>query len=737
MAGLSSPMRRILRSSNCHVRAAAPAGVLLRRSRAPCAALTLCVPAWDAARLGARCRAAGSYTPFARGIMKAVSQAGARPAPEPLPVGAGEIPLEPPPQRPPRNQREWIAVNALPKRIPPPSGPREPEEVSLDGFLLLDACHVDDPEDATQAVLEGSGIVRVIEDDLGFFSRLSHLDVGDNRLKLEQLAALPALQELHIDCNGITALALPAGAFPRLEVLNLGYNGLNADAVGALGALPALRELDLTCNQLRQLPPDWSAFVELRKLTLDRNLLADDDALVAIGTVPYLRGARARVRAHGHRAPRCPCVRHGLTAQFSPPRAVPRAARGAELSVQSNKLARIANAAVQNGGYAEVQAIDLACNSIEHEDELVAVLQMGQLTALSVWGNPFLRGGRGREVPQAFVDVLSDRGVELVLTEPEPPRTTRGFNPESVLSLDAVVKSHRAAEIAMRTGARAQPTQPAQRCARGGVGGAACARAGRRDAALTPERCPHPCRARSKENLHVAQVKARLLAEREAEGAGAEIGSGGFFLTQSGAVRAGGGEGSERRGSGGASRAGTADGADSSALGAPSQSALNLRELQDTLLLSDEAEALIDSGIDVRTAINALKYALQHPLVEHDYDGPTHHMQTTAAYEAGRRRKYVRPADARDVGRANGGGVRGGASAARDGAAADGAGALDGTRHAALERSVDIVPAKLDALKRSLKVAEMAASAKTPAMTQEGMASLQSMLSALHQHEGH
>ena len=92
--------------------------------------------------------------------------------------------------------------------------------------MLLQTCRVEDPEEAQKAVLEGAGISAVVTEDLPFFTKLTHLDLGDNHVQLESLGYLPQLQELHLDCNGLTDLACPPGGFPRLEVLNLSYNAV-------------------------------------------------------------------------------------------------------------------------------------------------------------------------------------------------------------------------------------------------------------------------------------------------------------------------------------------------------------------------------------------------------------------------------------------------------------------------------------------------------------------------------
>jgi Leucine-rich repeat (LRR) protein len=91
-----------------------------------------------------------------------------------------------------------------------------------------------DADEAEKAVLEGCGISSVISEDLSFFRKLTHLDLGDNQVQLASLAYLPALVELHLDCNGLIEVTIPPGGFPTLEVLNLSYNGLTAAAIAAL-----------------------------------------------------------------------------------------------------------------------------------------------------------------------------------------------------------------------------------------------------------------------------------------------------------------------------------------------------------------------------------------------------------------------------------------------------------------------------------------------------------------------
>ena len=159
------------------------------------------------------------------------------------------------PARPvPRRKRPFI----VPNQIAPPPPPAPPTEVVLDGFVLLEACRCEDPDEAEKAVLEGCGITSVISEDLSFFRKLSHLDLGDNRVPLASLAYLPAPPRAAPRLQRAHRARRPSGRLPALEVLNLSYNGLTSAAVAALADIPRLRQLDISQNELSALPADMS-----------------------------------------------------------------------------------------------------------------------------------------------------------------------------------------------------------------------------------------------------------------------------------------------------------------------------------------------------------------------------------------------------------------------------------------------------------------------------------------------
>ena len=50
----------------------------------------------------------------------------------------------------------------------------------MDGFLLLEACHVEFPDEATRAVLHSMNVADVAPEDLQYFNNLAYLDLGAN-----------------------------------------------------------------------------------------------------------------------------------------------------------------------------------------------------------------------------------------------------------------------------------------------------------------------------------------------------------------------------------------------------------------------------------------------------------------------------------------------------------------------------------------------------------------------------
>jgi hypothetical protein len=248
----------------------------------------------------------------------------------------------------------------------------------LDGFVLLEASHAEDPEHAERVVLEGCAITTVVEEDLAYFNKLTHLDLGDNHVQLAPLGALPALKELHLDCNGLTDITLPANAFAHLEVLNLSFNGLSPHAILSLAGLPAIRELDLSGNQLTELPESLAAFYTLRRLALDDNSLDSPSAFLALATLPRL----------------------------------------ASLSLARNRIEQLPDN-LPEAGFPALAILSLVHNCIAEETDLLPLLKLRSLTTLLLYGNPCIRRG---ETSSDFAYVMTEqRGVNVVAVAPPPP----------------------------------------------------------------------------------------------------------------------------------------------------------------------------------------------------------------------------------------------------------------------------------------------------------------------------
>lgn len=169
----------------------------------------------------------------------------------------------------------------------------------LDGFMLMDACGCDLPDEGRRADVSGRGLVSAVREDMSFFIRLQVVDAGDNSLPFDTFVDLPRLDELCLPCNNIRDIdetnllglqqqlgSVGGGGYRELRRLDLSYNGLSADALCALARLPNLTDLDLTCNGLTDLPQAMGLFPRLQKLSLERNQLESD----AVFDVSYMSG---------------------------------------------------------------------------------------------------------------------------------------------------------------------------------------------------------------------------------------------------------------------------------------------------------------------------------------------------------------------------------------------------------------------------------------------------------------
>jgi hypothetical protein len=75
-------------------------------------------------------------------------------------------------------------------------------------------------EEVRHATIESMNLVNVNISVVSLFTNLSSLELGDNNLRVEFFASLPALRELRLPCNNIKYIEKIDSGFPELQVRN-------------------------------------------------------------------------------------------------------------------------------------------------------------------------------------------------------------------------------------------------------------------------------------------------------------------------------------------------------------------------------------------------------------------------------------------------------------------------------------------------------------------------------------
>eukprot|EP01062_Namystynia_karyoxenos_P033421 TRINITY_DN2459_c2_g1_i1.p1 TRINITY_DN2459_c2_g1~~TRINITY_DN2459_c2_g1_i1.p1 ORF type:complete len:670 (+),score=195.34 TRINITY_DN2459_c2_g1_i1:70-2010(+) len=259
---------------------------------------------------------------------------------------------------------------------------------ALDGFLLLEAAGAEDPEDAIEATLTDEGLRAAVPDDLAYFTSLEFLDVGENPIPMGDLAALKALEELHMHCCGLGRVVVPKGAFQRLETLNLSFNALGTDSLDSLFELPCLVRLDLSCNDLVDLPHDLSRLENLRQLALENNRLEREQVFEALGTLPQLQ----------------------------------------EVNLNKNPLTRVPK--LVESAFPRLEVVGLADCQFQYFEDLFAVTEWGRtqgtgagLRRAVLWGNPIERRRKDLDI---LCYELAAFDIQVILDPPVPPQRKVG-----------------------------------------------------------------------------------------------------------------------------------------------------------------------------------------------------------------------------------------------------------------------------------------------------------------------
>lgn len=160
----------------------------------------------------------------------------------------------------------------------------------LDLAMVLNSSDCREPKDVTFCSLRGRRIKRVDPSGFHSLSELKALDLGENGVSdLTPLAELMYLKELHVGANLVRSLDFrPDDQFLMVEVLDVGYNFLDAECLRALGDMPSLRILTISGNDLCNFPLVLGPFPKLEVMAANGCNLPSH-ALRALSPLPSLR----------------------------------------------------------------------------------------------------------------------------------------------------------------------------------------------------------------------------------------------------------------------------------------------------------------------------------------------------------------------------------------------------------------------------------------------------------------
>lgn len=230
---------------------------------------------------------------------------------------------------------------------------------TIDGFILLEACGVEFPDDGLTADVSGYDASFVA--DFQYFPRLLSVDASENRLTPSDFSPLVKLRELKLSANGIRFVC--GEKLRNLLVLDLSYNYLE-DISQLPEVTPQLRELDLTCNGLSSF---HSFLPRLEKLILDRNKFTEVGNTV--GNLPKLRDLR---------------LAHNSIEKFY-------------------------------GKFYMLETLCLAHNSLS---DISALSTLPKLEFLSVYGNPMLKTDSDEFIAQTLKRRDTDTKIDVALKPP-------------------------------------------------------------------------------------------------------------------------------------------------------------------------------------------------------------------------------------------------------------------------------------------------------------------------------
>ena len=254
------------------------------------------------------------------------------------------------------------------------------KSTKLDGWALLHASNVADPEDATEAVMTDIGIRGVVQEEMSFFNKLEYLDIGENEVQFHELQQLRNLEELHLHCSQLATLKFPGDTFQNLETLNLSYNRFSDHSVlETLCLLPVLFRLDLSGNRFTTLP-ETLPFKSLQKLALEGNCLSGNTVFESLGTIPTLQ----------------------------------------EVNLNGNNLTKIKKI---EGSFLSLSVIGLSQNNFSYFEDLYPLVMFPELKRAVLWGNPISRRHKDTSI---LLYELNKVNIQVYLEGPIPKNRNLG-----------------------------------------------------------------------------------------------------------------------------------------------------------------------------------------------------------------------------------------------------------------------------------------------------------------------
>jgi hypothetical protein len=275
------------------------------------------------------------------------------------------------------------------------------------------------------------------------------------------MASFPVLTELLMPLNEIQDIGFRRGQFQNLEIIDLSYNKVSADAILMLGLLPRLKLLNLCGNEIEELPVEMSRpcvtnewtvgsvgengqilrYQCLETLVLADNFLSDMQIFAILAGLKSLKTldldgnqifAIPELKLLGH------AVGNKLVNSISPQlnsvnrpektfqgQNIDQLIRSSILHQDLPELATLTdNREIINPGprskhqpFPALKTLSLANNQVFKVEGILHVAAWPALEKLVVHGNPFTVKSRG--MPPVLQDALVSRGVRVVRTKPE------------------------------------------------------------------------------------------------------------------------------------------------------------------------------------------------------------------------------------------------------------------------------------------------------------------------------